>query len=205
MDVFVKICGIASYHDAVAVAALRPDALGFVLWSGSPRGVEPEALIRWLPMVRTTAWKVGVFVEPDPAEVDRIVRRAGLDVVQIHSPLKASAFAGSGARVWRAIHADRLTVGSLEDRSVDAWVADTYSKEAPGGTGNVGNWEAIRALKSITPKPVVLAGGLKPGNVCEALRVVRPWGVDVSSGVESVPGQKNLNGVKDFIEQCRTA
>jgi phosphoribosylanthranilate isomerase len=88
---------------------------------------------------------------------------------------------------------------------VDAFLADTYSKDLPGGTGKVGNWEAVRALVQSSTTPVILAGGLNPGNVREALHAVNPWGVDVSSGVEQSPGKKNINRVREFIQQCRRA
>jgi len=203
MDVFIKICGIASYHDAVEVAALKPDALGFVLWPGSPRHVTAEALIRWLPLVSTRAKKVGVFVDPDPAEALRIARAAGLDVIQVHGTANWSAFEIAGVRVWRVVYADRMPHAEKKPACVDAYVADTYSKEQPGGTGAVGNWEAVRSLVRETEVPVLLAGGLKPSNVGEALRAVHPWGVDVSNGVESAPGRKDLQKVREFIQQCR--
>jgi phosphoribosylanthranilate isomerase len=104
--------------------------------------------------------------------------------------------------VWKAVYADRLKPSDTAER-VDALVADTYSKDCPGGTGKVGNWEAIRSLVQCSEIPVVLAGGLKPENVRSALRVVNPWGVDVSSGVESSPGKKNIDRVREFIQQCR--
>jgi phosphoribosylanthranilate isomerase len=205
MDVFIKICGIANAHDLAEVAALKPDALGFVLWPDSPRAVKPEDLIRWLPLVSTTALKVGVFVRPDPAEVLRIVRLAGLDVIQVHGEDSLSAYDVAGVKVWKAVHADRMTSIDREPGRIDAYVADTYSEKLPGGTGKVGNWEAVRALVQSSATPVILAGGLHPANVREALQAVRPWGVDVSSGVESAPGKKNINRVREFIQQCRTA
>lgn len=205
MDIFVKICGIANEHDLVEVAALKPDALGFVLWPKSPRGVKPDDLIRWLPRVSTRALKVGVFVDPDPREALRIARQAGLDVIQIHGDTIPDAFDAGPLKLWKAVHADRMRLHDAGLRArVDAYVADTYSKEAPGGTGRVGNWEAVRALVQSTATPVLLAGGLNPDNVRDALRAVNPWGVDVSSGVESSPGKKNMNRVREFIQSCRT-
>ncbi|HMO51102.1 MAG TPA: phosphoribosylanthranilate isomerase [Kiritimatiellia bacterium] len=204
MDLFIKICGISTFSDAAEVAAMKPDALGFVLWPGSPRAVAPEELIRWLPRVRSPAIKVGVFVQPKPEEAVRIARLAGLDVIQVHGEVDVSAYDRAGVRVWRAVHADRLSPLEFNGPRVDAWVADTYSKELPGGTGRVGNWEAVRALIQATAIPVLLAGGLHPGNVREAVRAVHPWGVDVSSGVEKGPGRKDMNKVREFIQQCRT-
>jgi len=202
MDVFIKICGIANPKDLDEVSSLRPDAVGFVLWPESPRAVKPEDLIRWLPASATKAMKVGVFVKPDPDAVIEIVRLAGLDAVQLHGVHSMAPYRLAGVRVWRAVYADRLMPSDTTER-VDALVADTYSKDIPGGTGKVGNWEAVRSLVQSTEIPIVLAGGLKPENVRSALRAVNPWGVDVSSGVESSPGRKNIDRVREFIQQCR--
>jgi phosphoribosylanthranilate isomerase len=204
MDIFVKICGIARERDAVEIAAMKPDALGFVVWPGSPRCVLPDDLIHWLPRVATAALKVGVFVDPDPVEAVRIARAAGLDVVQLHGDTPGEPFERAGIAVWRAVHADRMKPEAFSGGRVDALVADTYSKDKPGGTGLTGNWEAVRSLVQRSRIPVLLAGGLHPGNVREAVRVVHPWGVDVSSGVEAAPGRKDLGKTKEFIQQCRT-
>jgi len=205
MDVFVKICGIASLSDLVEVAALKPDALGFVLWDGSPRNVQPDDLVNWLRLVPTAAVKVGVFVNPDPKTAMDIARRAGLDAIQLHQVESLAPYDIAGVRVWRAVYAERMRKPAVERGRVDAYVADTYSKSAPGGTGMVGNWEAVRHLVQTTATPVLLAGGLNPRNVREALHAVNPWGVDVSSGVEERPGRKDINRVREFIQQCRTA
>ncbi len=202
MEVFVKICGISNPRDLDEVSALMPDAVGFVLWPKSPRNVKPEDLVRWLPASGTKALKVGVFVDPNPAEVIDLVRRARLDAVQLHNVVSVAPYRMAGVHVWRAVYADRLKPGDTAEH-VDALVADTYSKELPGGTGKTGNWEAVRTLVQSSEIPVVLAGGLKPDNVRSALRAVNPWGVDVSSGVESSPGKKNIDQVREFIQQCR--
>lgn len=205
MDVFVKICGIANRADLEAVAAMQPNALGFILWPGSPRYVDPAELASWLRTVATNALKVGVFVEPDLGEAARLARRIGLDVVQVHGAIASTALEIEGLKIWQAVHADRMKPGEAGLRGrVDAYVADTYSKDMPGGTGKTGNWEAVRGLVKATSTPVLLAGGLHPGNVREGIRAVQPWGVDVSSGVEDRPGKKNLENTREFIRLCRT-
>ncbi|HMP89484.1 MAG TPA: phosphoribosylanthranilate isomerase [Kiritimatiellia bacterium] len=203
MDVFVKICGVANLDDLREVAALKPDALGFVLWPDSPRFINPDDLIKWLPMVSTDAMKVGVFVNPEPRSAIEIMRKARLDVIQLHGDGSIEPYVTAGFRVWKAVHADRMKNTDNPGGRIDAYVADTYSKELPGGTGKVGNWEAVRTLVQSTDIPVILAGGLNPSNVRSALRAVNPWGVDVSSGVEAGPGKKNINSVREFILQCR--
>ncbi len=182
---------------------MKPDAMGFILWSGSPRCVEPSWLREFLPEVPRTVRKVGVFVDPDPGEVRRIVRDTGLDAVQIHASDAIRRYDDLPCDLWHAVHADRHPPGAAAPAFVDAYLIDTYSKDSPGGTGRTGNWEASRRFVLDHDRPVLLAGGLKPENVREAVRIVRPFGVDVSSGVESEPGKKNLFRVKEFIHRCR--
>jgi len=205
MDVFIKICGISNQHDLTEVAALEPDAVGFILWPGSPRYVAPDDLVKWLPLVPVRALKVGVFVNPEPHAAIEIARRANLDVIQIHGDQPLAPYETAGVRVWKAVYANRMKLHEDNRAHIDAYVADTYSKDLPGGTGKTGDWEAVRTLVQTSEVPVVLAGGLNPSNVRNALRAVNPWGVDVSSGVEERPGKKNINRVREFIQQCRTA
>ncbi|HMP71706.1 MAG TPA: phosphoribosylanthranilate isomerase [Kiritimatiellia bacterium] len=200
---FVKICGLARREDILEVAAFRPDAMGFVLWPDSPRAIAAEDLIRWAPLIPPGIRKVGVFVDPELSEVRRIANLSGLDVIQLHRVENIERFRMIGLPIWKAIHADRMAPGEIGEGRVDAWVADTYSKDVPGGTGKTGNWEAIRGLVRTSRAPVLVAGGLNERNVEEAIRHIRPWGVDVSSGVEAEPGKKNVNSVREFIRACR--
>ena len=204
MGIFVKICGIASAADADAVAALRPDAMGFVLWPGSKRAVTAEAVAPWVRDLPTSILKVGVFVNPTPAQIARDVARAGLDIAQIHGAEDASRFNDLAIRLWKAAYAEKDSTASLAAWHVDAILLDTYSKDAPGGTGRVGDWNAARKFVLAWSQRVILAGGLAPDNVSDAVREVGPWGVDVSSGVEEKPGKKDLARVRAFIETCRS-
>ena len=220
MSVFVKICGLANAADVAAVAALQPDAMGVVFWPQSPRAVRPEQVAQWTRALPPGVLKVGVFVDENAAAVSRAVEIARLDVVQWHgfpavsgqrSAAGAAAAAGffqdlektlTGiAKVWKVVRLGRADVPAR----VDAVVLDSYSPASPGGTGQSVDWAAARAYVQASPVNVLLAGGLRAENVAEALRAVRPWGVDVSSGVEAQPGQKNLEAVKRFIEAARTA
>lgn len=203
MGLFVKICGLASGSDVQAVAALRPDAVGFVLWPGSKRHVRAEDVASWTRDLPPDLLKVGVFVDAAPDEVQRALDVAGLDVAQLHGAERPRDFAGRGLRLWRALSLRSERESVPEGWSVDAFLIDTYSAASPGGTGQVGDWAASRSFVQRCPSPVLLAGGLHPGNVREAVRQVAPWGVDVSSGVEQAPGRKDLERVREFIERCR--
>ena len=203
MGLFVKICGLASGADTQAVAALRPDALGFVLWPGSKRRARSEDVASWVRDVPAGLLKVGVFVDATPDEVERAVAVAGLDVAQLHGAECAADFAGRPLRLWRALGLRAVAQPIPSGWSVDAYLIDTYSAQSPGGTGQVGDWVAARSFVERSPRPVLLAGGLTPVNVKAAVAAVRPWGVDVSSGVEAQPGRKDLAKVREFIERCR--
>jgi phosphoribosylanthranilate isomerase len=203
MSVFVKICGIANRDDALAVAALKPDAMGFVFWQKSKRYAKPSVVGQWTAALPASILKVGVFVDAPPREVRNAVLAAGLDVAQLHGSENLPDYAGLGFKVWRVVRPGKDAAALADAWPVDALLVDTYSPEAPGGTGQVGDWDAARAFVAASRHRVLLAGGLKPDNVAEAIRAVQPWGVDVSSGVEERPGKKDLDKVREFIEKCR--
>jgi phosphoribosylanthranilate isomerase len=204
VSVFVKICGLANEEDLRGVAALRPDAVGFVFWERSPRFVTAEAVASWRALVPAGVLKVGVFVDAPAEEMQRAVRTAGLDVIQLHGFQGLEKPCVKVSKVWKVVHLGRTPIPSVAGAAaVDAFLVDRYSAESPGGTGRTVDWSRAREFVERCGKPVLLAGGLTPDNVAEAIRRVRPWGVDVSSGVESRPGRKDLERVRRFIEQCR--
>jgi phosphoribosylanthranilate isomerase len=192
MTPFVKICGITRSGDAAGAVECGADAVGFVFWPGSPRAVSPEvadAIGRAMPSL---VWRVGVFVNQTPAEVRDIVNRASLDVVQLHGDEPVDEYVGIGARLIKAIQlddADRLDEAARYPAGVTLLV-DATDRERRGGTGRLANWELAAALAA--DRQVLLAGGLTPQNAAEAIRRVRPWGIDVSSGVELSPGIKDM-------------
>lgn len=208
MPTFVKICGLTSRADVEAVAALRPDAVGFVFWPRSKRCVAPQEVADWAKAVPAPILKVGVFVDESPDDIRRIVETAGLDVVQFHRfqglDKSADIFPILGKTVWQVVRLGRGEAEPAGPAGVDAFLLDSYSAESPGGTGQAVDWSAARAFVERSPKPVLLAGGLTPENVADAIRQVRPWGVDVSTGVEQRPGRKDLRLVEEFIERCRS-
>ncbi len=197
----VKICGITRGEDALAAVESGADALGFVFYSGSPRHIRLEAardIIRELPPFVTT---VGVFVDEDPSTISEIVEAAGIDVVQLHGG-EPEEVCRLWPRVIKAFRVRELTdLDAVARYRVSAYLLDTYSPDMPGGTGQVFNWDI--ALEAKRFGPVVLAGGLTPENVDRAVRWVRPYGVDVSSGVEREKGVKDEEKVRLFIERAK--
>ena len=201
----VKICGITSAHDARLAAKLGADALGFNFWKGSPRYVKPErarAIIASLPPFITN---VGVFVDADPEEVTRIAQLAGLDAVQFHGDERPSiVHAVTKIRRIKAIRVrDESDIALCRRYRVEAYLLDAYVPEKKGGTGKTFNWELARAAGQFGP--IILAGGLTPENVTEAIEAVHPYAVDTASGVESEPGEKDKVLLEMFIRAAKAA
>ncbi len=209
MSVFIKICGICSRSDLEQICALRPDAIGFVLWPKSKRYVRPQQVSQWLSVIPEGIKKVGVFVEPTAEEVEAVARECQLDAVQIHqisNDWKIDRPLFQGLEIWLSPKMEQgVKPTVLQAVSPEPFVllADSFDPQTIGGTGELGNWDAAVQMKKTLGKPLMLAGGLTPDNVAEAIATVQPWGVDVSSGVEKEPGVKNLRKVKKFIAAVR--
>jgi len=202
----IKVCGITSLGDALMALEAGADALGFMFYEPSPRYVTYDhagGIIRRLP---PSIAKVGVFVNPTEAAVRRAVAECGLDWLQFHgeeTPKFCRRFAPLRViKAFRIQNADSLA--ALPAYATDAWLLDSYVPDVPGGTGARFNWDLALAAKR-HGVPVILAGGLAPDNVAEAVRRVRPYGLDVSSGVESAPGKKDPAKLRDFIARARAA
>lgn len=201
----VKICGITRPEDAAAAVEYGADAIGLVFYSASPRNVsidQAAVICRALPPFVTT---VALFVDADAGLIARVVDEVGVDLLQFHGN-ESAAYCAQHRRPW--IRALRMAPDT-EPLSVQAeysagrgLLLDAYRPGVPGGTGEVFDWAAIPpSLRS----KVVLAGGLHSGNVAEAVRSVRPYAVDVSSGVEADKGVKDPNKIKAFIDEVRRA
>lgn len=198
---FVKICGITSEEDGLLAVAMGADAVGF-LFAPSPRRISPSAardIARRLP---PEIFTVGVFRDEDPRNVVRIANEARLRAVQLHgreSPEETERVRQQVGRVIKAFHA-----GSAELERAKSYGADIVLVDAAEpGSGKVFDWAlAERAAGSL---PVMLAGGLTPANVAAAIAKTRPWGVDVSTGVESAPGRKDPRLVREFVSAARRA
>ena len=212
----VKICGITRLADGLAAAREGADAIGFVFWPGSPRRIEADAaraIVAALPPYVAT---VGLFVDPEPDAVRAALATVPLDLLQFHGhepPELCRAFARPYVKAV-PVGEQATTEGLLEyaARYADAagWLFDAPpSGGLPGGTGKTFDWDA---LPRDLARPLVLSGGLNPGNVGAAIRRARPWAVDVSSGVEAIGADgKPVMGIKDperiraFIEEVRHA
>lgn len=198
----VKICGITNLEDALMAVEAGADALGFVFFSGSPRHISPEeaaAIIRRLPPFVQT---VGLFVNEEPATVNLVADRCGLDLVQLHGEETPEYCVAIKRRIIKAFRVKGSnTLDDLPNYCVAACLLDAWSPAAHGGTGTTFNWEI--AARAAASHRIILAGGLTPENVAEAVATVNPYAVDVSSGVESAPGRKDAGLVSCFIRSCK--
>jgi len=199
----IKICGLTTVDDARRALEAGADYLGFVLYPKSPRCVTVDELSRIVEGLPVTAKKVGVFVNEPPDRVSEIVERCGLSAAQLHGDENPAGFGDLGVSVWRAI---RLRDGRWSP-DPDLWIPERYVMDADspayGGAGMRVDWDAAKAF--VEEHHCMLAGGLTPVNVGEAIRRVRPAGVDVSSGVELSPGKKDHRKVEIFIRAVRDA
>ncbi len=203
--VSVKICGITNVEDAQMAVEAGADALGFVFYAPSPRCVTPERarqIICTLPPFITT---VGLFVDAAAAAINDIAKQCGLDRIQLHgreTPEFCKAVLRGVIKAFRIKNAESLS--NLPSYRVSAYLLDAYVEGAlPGGTGSAFAWELAAQAKPYGP--VILAGGLTPETVADAIVQVRPYGVDVSTGVERAPGLKDHRKVRAFIARAKGA
>ncbi len=198
----VKICGITTIEDARHAVACGADALGFVFFAKSPRCVSPETARGIIAELPPFVSAVGLFVNEDPERIRQVVDFCSLDVIQLHGDEAPDGCDFGPRRIVKALRVkDAASLAGHREYSVsalllDAWVAGVY-----GGTGERFNWELAAAVAR--QRPVILAGGLTPENVAEAVRQVRPYAVDVSSGVEAAPGKKDPAKVAAFIRNAK--
>jgi phosphoribosylanthranilate isomerase len=207
MSVRIKICGITNQEDARLAVDAGADALGFVFCAGSPRLVAPPLVAEITRHLPGRVLRVGVFLDAAPTTILHTVSACGLDAVQLHgdeSPEFCDALAPFP--VWKAFRVrsrDMLQQLAAYRDVTAAWLLDGHVEGQAGGTGATFNWDLALEAKQLA-HPIVLAGGLTPENVAEAVRQVRPAAVDVSSGVESVPGKKDADKVRRFIAAVRS-
>jgi len=203
MSVKVKICGITSVEDALAATEAGADALGFVFWEGSPRFLPTHRAAEIARRLPLWVLKTGVFVNPSDDLVLRVIGECGLNLLQFHGEEPPEFCLRFGVMSMKAFRVrDAASLDDLPKYATDAWLLDTYVAGKPGGSGETFNWALAREAQR-RGRPVFLAGGLTPANVAEAIRQARPYGVDVSTGVEISPGKKDPAKVRAFIEAAR--
>lgn len=215
MSLWVKICGNTTLEDAQLAADAGADAVGFV-FAPSSRRVTAAQVAHIAPRLPASIEKIGVFVDADFATLANAVENSGLTGVQLHSGITDDLAAElrrfrPDLRILRVIHFSADAISRLEavakETSMDGVLIDSRTAGAVGGTGIAYDWQAARAT-IFTPGrglKLIAAGGLKPENVAQAIAVLQPWGVDVSSGVEAAPGRKDPAKVRAFVANARAA
>ena len=198
-SLFVKICGITRSQDAELAAGLGASALGFVFWPNSPRHIELDRAKAIAAGVPANVLKVGVFVDQPVEEVARTMDEVGLDVAQLHGHETPDYCRRLARRIFKGVGmTDNGSVNIADFDPEIVLLVDAHDAERFGGTGRTVNWDSARDIAAT--RRTILAGGLNATNIKLAVRTVRPYGVDVSSGVESAPGVKDPNRLRTFFE-----
>jgi phosphoribosylanthranilate isomerase len=206
MPIKIKICGITNLEDAGVAVEAGADALGFVFYSQSPRCIESAIAKRIIAQLPPFVIPVGVFVNHDQETIRNVFDECGLAFAQLHGEETPTYCESLGRPVLRALRLrDRGSLLALAEykgrMGVRGFIVDAFSTEAYGGTGQTGDWSLAREVAQAAP--ILLAGGLTSNNVQEAIRKVQPYGVDVSSGVEKSPGQKDHEKIRTFTQAVR--
>jgi len=211
MKVRVKFCGITSIEDRDNAIITGADAIGLVFFKDSPRFVALEKAERIARDMPPFVSVVGVFVNEDLGFIEECVERCGLNAVQIHGDedmkycLKFKGLNLNGIKLIKGIRVkDRESLAAIENCMADAIILDAYKKGLYGGTGE-GFDRSLAIIAKEYGKNIIISGGLNPDNVYNVIKEIKPYGVDVSSGIESSPGRKNIELMERFIEQVRLA
>lgn len=198
----IKICGITNKEDALEAAHLGVDALGFV-FAESPRRVIPSMVQEIVELLPPFISRVGVFVNEERGKVKEIAARCHLTSLQFHGEEPPSYCEGFREKTVKAFSIkDEAILDTIPEYEVDAYLLDSYSPSRYGGTGNTFDWDIARKIKKFGV-PIILSGGLDPDNVKEAIERVRPYAVDVGSGVEVEEGKKDTEKLEDFVRKVR--
>ena len=211
MRVRVKFCGITSIEDRDGAVNSGADAIGLVFFKDSPRFVTLEMAEIITKDIPPFVSAVGIFVNEDLKFIEECVERCGLNAVQIHGDedvkycLRFKGLNLKGVKLIKSIRVkDRESLAVIENCSSDAIILDAYKKGLYGGTGE-GFDPSLAIIAKEYGRHIIISGGLSPNNVCKIIKEVKPYGVDVSSGIESSPGKKNIELMERFVEQVRQA
>ena len=199
----VKICGITRVEDALAAVAAGADAIGLVFYARSPRAVDVEQARTILAALPPFVTSVGLFVNAERSELERILAQVPLDLLQFHgdeSVAQCEGYARPYIKALRVKAGDDIAAEMARYPSAQGILLDTYVEGVPGGTGEAFDWSLVPRQAS---RPLILAGGLRPDNVAAAVAQVRPYAVDVSGGVEAGKGIKDAQKIGAFIRAAR--
>ncbi len=200
MKPLVKICGITNTDDAFYCAHEGADALGFIFYKQSPRYVEPSIAATIIEELPAYVIPVGVFVNESREQIERIISETNIRIIQLHGDEMPSDCTGYHVKVWKAFRLRKSeTVKSIKQYKLDAVMLDGASDDEYGGSGKLANFDVALQMKEF--HPVILSGGLNPDNVVNAIQHVQPYGIDISSGVESLPGKKDHEKVALLFER----
>lgn len=211
---WIKICGVTNLENARDVAALKPSAIGLNFYQKSPRSVDVETARQIVQSLPNDVQPVGVFVNEAVSNVREICSQTGIRIVQLHGdePIEVVQELSASFEVIRAFRVDESGLGevaktleSLEESSVElkACLIDARVGNQYGGSGHTAPWDLLRAEYQFDSwPPLLLAGGITPANVADAIEQVQPWGVDTASGVESNPGMKDVDKVRELIRSA---
>jgi phosphoribosylanthranilate isomerase len=201
----IKICGITNPEDAQLAVELGADALGFIFYPKSPRYIKVQDAANICNALPPFVAKVGVFVDELEYEIEKALRECLLTALQFHGdepPGFCQKFATKSIKAIRM--SDENALSAAAEYDVDALLLDTYTESERGGTGKRFDWSlAVKAKERLAP-PIILSGGVTPENVQEAICTVRPYAVDVTSGVEREPGKKDPEKLRRLIELCQS-
>ena len=200
----VKVCGITNIDDALLAVDLGASAVGFVFWRNSPRYVDPGRARDIVAKLPCDVSAIGVFVDPLENEVRSVVEDVGLTAIQLHGDERPQFYQALAFRTIKAVGVTgRETISEILTIPNDVMVLlDANDKILRGGTGKTTDWEI--AFEIASTRRVFLAGGLTAGNVAQAIATVRPYGIDVSSGVESAPGLKDSSRLRKFFKAVKS-
>ncbi len=203
MKPLVKICGITNFADALFGAAAGANYLGFIFYQQSPRFIEPSKareIIRYLPKHVTP---VGVFVNEKKETIERIIKETDIKTIQLSGDELPDDCLGFSVNVWKAFRIHHVNeINQAMNYNISAALLDGTKEGLYGGTGTLTDYSFALELRKY--HPLVLAGGLNPENICEAINNVQPFAVDVNSGVEFVPGKKDHQKIKNLFDTLRS-
>ena len=198
----IKICGLTSLEQALSCVELGADWIGFNCWPGSSRYIVPEKAREIVSALPESVTTVGVFVNESPDSLKNIMQETRMNLAQLHGDEDVSRTANLGVPWFKAFRVSpEFKLQQIKEFGQETFLLDAYSKTHYGGSGEIIDWSLARAASGLGK--LILAGGMTPVNVAEAVKKVRPWAVDVCSGVESQPGIKDLLLVEKFIRNLR--